>query len=354
MAKCDWQKMSFRMTAFDFWIPRQIELNFHKDTAELAEAQAKAMAIIGNTVMGETLLSHYQDMFSPLPKIAWKYNWATIAEIGDKMIEQQFLDNNSTRSMEETAIVTREIDANGKQYFLIHLDFDVPESVCPAGDPQTRRFRNTTCTNDNCPCKTFVSKVLIFDSQYIDYKPFGAPIMRFYRDQCAEFADGAVYAHGSLKRSEVVSYSSANRIEYSKDYRYAGAPFNHDFDISWFHAYMKRHHVHWHRGTLAMNWFAEDEYQIEEPSEENLVRGEYNAAPYAEAAMEPMDIDLEVCPFQVGDRVVKISGIGYGLEGTVIFINEERTKIRVQKDTGSGGEYSVWRLQRFSNYSRGE
>jgi transcription antitermination factor NusG len=73
-----------------------------------------------------------------------------------------------------------------------------------------------------------------------------------------------------------------------------------------------------------------------------------------DAPPEPMDVDLEECPFQVGDRVVKISGVGYGLRGTVIFINEERTKIRVQEDTGPGGEYSVWRLQRFSNYTRAD
>jgi hypothetical protein len=79
--------------------------------AELMEAQAKAMAIIGNTTLGETLLSHCNDMFSPLPKLAWKYKWTTLLEINDKMIEDEFLDKNSTRSMDETSIVTREIDA---------------------------------------------------------------------------------------------------------------------------------------------------------------------------------------------------------------------------------------------------
>lgn len=332
MAKCDWQKMSFRMTAFDFWIPRQIELNFHKNVAELMEAQAKAMAIIGNTTIGKTLLSHCKDMFSPLLKLAWKYKWTTLVEINDKRIEQEFLDNNSTRSMEETSIVTREIDANGKQYFLLHLDFDVPESICPAGDPRTRRFRNTTCTNDNCPCKTFVSRVLIFDGQYIDYKPCIGPIVRLYPNQCAQFPEGAVYAHGSLKRSDVVSYSAPETT----------SPFSHEFDISWFYDYMKKYHIEWIHRELGYEWFDvsdDEEVESEPPIEPN-------------AAPEPMDIDLEECPFQVGDRVVKISGVGHGREGTVIFINEERTKIRVQEDTGPGGEYSVWRLQRFSNYTR--
>ena len=315
MAKCDWQKMSFRMTAFDFWIPRQIELNFHKNVVELMEAEAKALAIIGNTYIGKTFIRHIKDILSPISEaFAGQCKWTTLLEINNKMVGQKFLETNSTRSMDETAIVTREIDANGKQYFLLHLDFDVPESICPAGDPRTRRFRNTTCTNDNCPCKTFVSRVLIFDGQYIDYKPFIGPIVRLYPNQCAQFSDGAVYAHGSLKRSDVVSYSAPETT----------SPFNHEFDISWFHQAMER------------EMFSVDEEEESEPP------------------IEPMDVDLEECPFQVGDRVVKISGVGYGREGTVIFINEERTKIRVQEDTGSNGEYSVWRLQRFSNYTRAD
>jgi hypothetical protein len=100
---------------------------------------------------------------------------------------------------------------------------------------------------------------------------------------------------------------------------------------------MKKYHIEWIHRTLGCEWFNVDD--------EEVAPIEPNAAP------EPMDIDLEECPFQVGDRVVKISGAGHGLEGTVIFINEERTKIRVQEDTGPGGEYSVWRLQRFSNYT---
>jgi hypothetical protein len=231
MAKCDWQKMSFRMTAFDFWIPRQIELNFHKNVVELMEAEAKALAIIGNTYIGKTFIRHIKDILSPISEaFAGQCKWTTLLEINNKMVGQKFLETNSTRSMDETAIVTREIDANGKQYFLLHLDFDVPESICPAGDPRTRRFRNTTCTNDNCPCKTFVSRVLIFDGQYIDYKPFIGPIVRLYPNQCAQFSDGAVYAHGSLKRSDVVSYSAPETT----------SPFNHEFDISWFHQAMER------------------------------------------------------------------------------------------------------------------
>ena len=303
------------MTAFDFWLPRQIELNFHKNVVELMEAEAKALAIIGNTYIGKTFIRHIKDILSPISEaFAGQCKWTTLLEINNKMVGQKFLETNSTRSMDETAIVTREIDANGKQYFLLHLDFDVPESICPAGDPRTRRFRNTTCTNDNCPCKTFVSRVLIFDGQYIDYKPFIGPIVRLYPNQCAQFSDGAVYAHGSLKRSDVVSYSAPETT----------SPFNHEFDISWFHQAMER------------EMFSVDEEEESEPP------------------IEPMDVDLEECPFQVGDRVVKISGVGYGREGTVIFINEERTKIRVQEDTGSNGEYSVWRLQRFSNYTRAD
>ena len=84
-----------------------------------------------------------------------------------------------------SVLITREVNPWGvdphgewyrnQEYFILHLPFDVP--WCCAGDPATRKMRRAPrCVDESCCCRTWVSKVFIFDgpsiqNRHITYYP---------------------------------------------------------------------------------------------------------------------------------------------------------------------------------------
>jgi len=198
--------------------------------------------------------------------------------------------------------ITREQLDGGKRYFIVHPEFDVPE--CEGGDPRTRGMRRATCTRLQCPCKSFVAKILIFQGKFIIYKPEYQPCRRLFKSQHCIINEGQrdehmVYAQGAIFRSQIVEWSHAT------------IPVKRRFDFS--------------------------DIIVPPPP----VVSELRARHWGSANPRHPN-----CPFVIGQRVMKLRGVGAYEEGIVIYINREGTKINVEKASGDG----TWHLQRFSNY----
>ena len=343
LGQSDMSNVRINMTGFDYYIPRQLELSGayispwleEQKRAEMARAdlvEARECLDLFQSAMqrnnSETLegwfhavgsdhshfvdyVAHLEEELDNLIAMGWdrevRVNWVKIAKDEVNVLQQhreQFLINNADKDTTQNVYITREKLAGGKQYFIVHPDFDVPE--CPGGDPRTRGIRRATCTNSRCPCVSFVAKILIFEGQFVHYQPEDMqPYQRLYKGQGCIINEGRadehmVYAQGAILRSQIAEWSHATiPVKRQLDFSHIIVPPRDPADL-----------------------------------------------PQQPSPSVPRAPPQQGCPFAIGERVMKLRGVGAYEEGIVAFINEEGTKIRVEKASGDG----TWHLQRFSNY----
>jgi hypothetical protein len=237
-------------------------------------------------------------------------NWVKIAKEAattrvSTAFAQQFLINNADKDTTENVAITREQLVGGERYFIVHPEFDVPE--CEGGDPRTRGIRTATCQVSSCPCKSFVAKILIFPGKFVIYQPEGLRWRRMYKSQhliinAGQRDEHMVYAQGAIFRSQIVEWSHAT------------IPVKRGFDFS-------------------------DIIVPPPPAGCCTTRSANRRHPN--------------CPFAIGQRVIKLRGVGANEEGIVIFIDSTGTKINVAHGPSLDNwrlPRQTWHLQRFSNY----
>lgn len=200
---------------------------------------------------------------------------------GQSEIDSYVSQNPYNKNLSGT--ISCERDFTGNELYIFYPKFDVSEDVCPAGDPRARPLTNKKCTNAECPCKSFVSKIILFEHDYVKYRVRDQEPIDIYPGQLFEDyhitnplfgSAGIVYVHGSLSRKDIRSYSAVK---------------------------------------------------------ETKLDGEN--------------------PFNVGDIVIKVRGVDQGSQGKIIFISEDRRRIRVSRILEDGSPaHKNWAVQRWSNF----
>ena len=109
----------------------------------------------------------------------WVFRIPILADFGGQRVGDIFGDEvrglHSTynskikKQIEKSSKEKRKTDKTGKEYFIIHPEFDVPESICKGGDPRERQLNGKSCHDPDCPCCTFVSKILLFEDPCIKF-----------------------------------------------------------------------------------------------------------------------------------------------------------------------------------------
>lgn len=195
----------------------------------------------------------------------------------DSYVSQNTYDKNLSGT------ISCERDFTGKELYIFYPKFDVSQDVCPAGDPRTRPLTNKKCTNAECPCKSFVSKIILFEHDYVKYRVRDQEPIDIYPGQVFEDyhltnplfgSAGIVYVHGSLSRKDIRCYSAVK-----------------------------------------------------------------------ETKLDGRN------PFNLGDIVIKVRGVDQGSRGKIIFISEDRRRIRVSRIFEDGSPvHKNWAVQRWSNF----
>jgi hypothetical protein len=244
-----------------------------------------------------------------------------------------------------SAIVTNEIDDEGKEYAILHPAFDVPASVCPGGDPRERHLNGRRCDNPTCPCQTFVSRILTFEGETI--KVNGQTLYRdqtlFDREVLGDADSALVLVHGRLFRSDVVAWdrTGARRRLFPRG------------EVS-----VPSVRRPTHGESLPTN--IDDLFNEEEPNNttrwsaevDRLMRQATERAAEASGSPDPDPApvpDPLTCPWNVGDSVIKISGIHGDMDmvGYIIYVSPNGRKIKVKWGEGNR---DAWNLQSWRNF----
>ena len=269
------------------------------------------------TVAHAAVARHNQEMCS---------DWRRVPEGA----QEDFINSSGTVSKELKGIVTTETDDNGKEYFIIHPEFDVPESICKGGDPRERQMNGKSCHDLDCPCRTFVSKILLFEDPCIKFNG-----VNMYPDQItldtqgvhSSYGSSLVIAHGKMFRSDVVSWDT-------------DCPQRRLFPNGAIVEPMIR------KTRVDENalFFAVEELH-QEHSLPNPSSSDSNSPPTH--ANDAENVWTETgCPWRIGDRVQKTHGVGSGLFGYIVHISTNGRKIRVSIE----GSETNWNMQSWHNY----
>jgi len=134
-------------------------------------------------------------------------DWRSIS-VEDVLLEQAdgfFVDADEKVSV----IVDKKLDLNGAEYFELNMPFDIPGELCAGGDPRERDENGRRCETNGCACHTFVSKILVFDSQFLELSDLNGGLI--YRSEITadtsmddpDVAQALIFAHGPLLRKNV-------------------------------------------------------------------------------------------------------------------------------------------------------
>jgi len=238
--------------------------------------------------------------------------------------QQAFLESAGPVAKELKGIITAETDDNGKEYAIIHPEFDVPASICTGGDPRERGITGHRCNMETCPCQTFVSKIVLFEGQSVQLNGMVAYAGQQYGDQNIGFnGSSIILMHGALFRSDIISWDST-------------VPSRRLFPPGAIDSPQVR------PTTNRPSVPNEEEYDpLTDWSIDGLDMGQDHALP-AEVPLAP-----DACPWNVGDRVIKIAGIDLGMTGIIIRMSSNGKKIKVEWGDGGG---MWWNMQSWQNF----
>ena len=361
--------MAFNAYAFQNTLPRAVQLSCAMQTAEskaarLEQRLASIMMLVNH--LEEEMTEHFQsedgsallDLMNGVSHM--RRNASTVKEMFAKVArdftvahaavarhnqeicsdwrrvpegaQEDFINSSGTVSKELKGIVTTETDDAGKEYFIIHPEFDVPESICKGGDPRERQLNGKSCHDPDCPCCTFVSKILLFEDPCIKFNG-----INMYPDQItldtrgvpSSYGSSLVIAHGKMFRSDVVSWDTecAQRRLFPN-----GAVVE---------PIIRKTRVDENALFFAVEELHQ-EHSLPNPSSSDSSSATERLPDQVSGITE----SRLYCPWVVGERVQKISGVGSGLCGHIVHISANGRKIRVRVE----GSETNWNMQSWLNY----
>jgi hypothetical protein len=262
--------------------------------------------------------------------------------------QQAFLESAGPVAKELKGIITAETDDNGKEYAIIHPEFDVPASICTGGDPRERGITGHRCNMETCPCQTFVSKIVLFEGQSVQLNGIVAYAGQQYGDQNIGFnGSSIILMHGALFRSDIISWDST-------------VPSRRLFPPGAIDSPQVRRPTS-NRPSVPNEeeYDSEDDIPLSELARREIerarARGEdtnwsidgggvtdFDHALPAEVPLAP-----DACPWNVGDSVIKMAGIDLGMTGIIIRMSSNGKKIKVKWGEGGGMR---WNMQSWQNF----
>ena len=262
--------------------------------------------------------------------------------------QQAFLESAGPVAKELKGIITTETDDNGKEYAIIHPEFDVPVSICTGGDPRERDITGHRCNMEACPCQTFVSKIVLFEGQSVQLNGVVAYAGQQHCDQnIGHHGSSIILMHGALFRSDIISWDStvpSRRLfpPGAIDSPQVRRPTTNRPSVP-------------NEEEYEEEYDSEDDIPLSELAQREIVRGEDTnwsfdgggVTDFDHALPAEVPLDPDTCPWNVGDSVSKMTGIDLGMTGIIIRMSSNGKKIKVKWGEGRGMQ---WNMQSWKNF----